>query len=100
MFFQLNHKNIEVYKTARELLKECYIITKILPSQEKYNLTQQIRRVILSVKLNVAEGSSRKSESERKRYYEISRRSIIEIDSAFDLVIIKLDQLTSIGLLI
>jgi len=48
----------------------------MLPSEEKYNLTQQIRRAGLSVKLNIAEGSSRKSESERKRYYEISRGSI------------------------
>jgi four helix bundle protein len=35
--------------------------------------------------LNIAEGASRKSEVERKRYYEISRGSIIEIDAALDI---------------
>lgn len=89
MFLQLNHKNLEAYKVSRELLIACYDISKSLPSDERYNLTQQIRRAALSVKLNIAEGSSRKSETERKRYYEIARGSIIEIDaaieSAFDL---------------
>jgi four helix bundle protein len=43
-------------------------------------MTSQIRRAALSVHLNIAEGASRKSESERERFYEISRGSIVEID--------------------
>lgn len=46
---------------------------------------QLIRRAALSVHLNIAEGASRKSEAERKRYFEISRGSIIEIDAAIDI---------------
>lgn len=84
MFLQLNHKNLEAYKIARDFLKECYKVSSLLPSEEKYNLTQQIRRAALSVKLNIAEGSSRKSEIERKRFYQISRGSLIEIDTAFE----------------
>lgn len=45
----------------------------------------QIRRAAVSVYLNIAEGASRKSEVERKRYYEIARGSVIEIDAALDL---------------
>jgi len=37
--------------------------------------------------LNIAEGSSRKSEAERKRYYEIARGSVIEIDAALDIAV-------------
>ena len=47
-------------------------------------MISQIRRAALSVHLNVAEGSSRKSAVERKRYYEIARGSVIEIDAALD----------------
>jgi four helix bundle protein len=47
-------------------------------------MISQIRRAALSCHLNIAEGSSRKSESERKRYFEIPRGSIIEIDTALD----------------
>jgi four helix bundle protein len=63
-------------------------------------MISQIRRAGLSVHLNIAEGSSRKSEVERKRFYEISRGSIIEIDAALDIAkeikyldIIDLNQL-------
>jgi four helix bundle protein len=56
-----------------------------LPVEEKFGMITQIRRAALSVHLNIAEGASRKSETERKRYYEISRRSVIEIDTALDI---------------
>ncbi len=62
---------------------------------------QQIRRAALSVHLNIAEGSSRKSEPERRRYFEIERGSIIEIDAALDAVsdlgYLQKEQLTSLG---
>jgi four helix bundle protein len=45
-------------------------------------MVQQIRRATLSVHLNIAEGCSRKSPSERKRFFEISRGSLIEVDTA------------------
>jgi four helix bundle protein len=48
-------------------------------------MISQIRRAALSVHLNIAEGASRKSESERKRFYEIARGSVIEIDAALDI---------------
>ena len=48
-------------------------------------MVQQLRRAALSVVLNIAEDCSRKSEAERKRYFEISRGSIIEIDAALDI---------------
>lgn len=55
----------------------------------------------LSVKLNFAEGSSRKSVQERKRYYEISRGSVVEIDAALetsvDLEYFKIEQLEKSG---
>jgi four helix bundle protein len=66
---------------------ECYRQTKTFPTEERYVLTQQIRRAALSVHLNIAEGCSRKSEVERKRFYEIARGSIIEIDAALDIAV-------------
>ena len=85
MFLKLNHQKLEIYAIARQFVKECYIATNQLPQEEKYALTQQIRRAALSVHLNIAEGSSRKSEAERKRFYEIARGSLIEVDAALDI---------------
>ena len=62
-------------------------MTKNLPIEEKFGMITQIRRAALSVHLNIAEGSSRKSEAERKRYYEVGRGSVIEIDAALDIAV-------------
>jgi four helix bundle protein len=84
MFLQLNHQKLDVFTAAKSFILECYRFTKSLPIDERFNLVQQIRRAALSVCLNIAEGASRKSAAERKRYYEVARGSIIEIDAALD----------------
>lgn len=85
MFLTLNHQKLEIYSASRQFVLECYKLTKHLPVDEKFSMVTQIRRAALSVHLNIAEGASRKSEAERKRYFEISRGSIIEIDAAIDI---------------
>ena len=85
MFLNLNHQKLDLYTASRLFVLECYKLSKQLPADEKFGMISQLRRAALSVHLNIAEGSSRKSEVERKRYYEISRGSIIEIDAAVDI---------------
>jgi four helix bundle protein len=64
-------------------------------------MTSQVRRAALSVHLNIAEGSSRRTESDRKRFYEIARGSVIEIDTVLDLAVeleyCSVQKLTPIG---
>ncbi len=84
----LSHKNLEVYKESKLLYKEIYLVCKLLPADEKYNLSQQLKRAAVSVCSNLAEGSSRKSLVERKRYYEMSRGSIVEIDTQIEVSIL------------
>jgi four helix bundle protein len=82
MFLKLSHHKLEVYKHSEELTIECYQVTRLFPPDEKYALVQQVRRAALSVFLNLNEGCSRKSAVERNRFFEMSRGSLIEIDSA------------------
>lgn len=104
MFLNLNHYKLDVYKSARELRSECYKVLMQLPECERFNLTDQITRASTSVVLNITEGCLRKSELERKRYFEIARGSVIELDSCFDIIIecnyIKMEDLDQIGKLI
>jgi four helix bundle protein len=85
MFLTLNHQKLDVYGASQLFVFECYKVTQSFPESEKFGLPGQIRRAAVSVHLNIAEGASRKSEAERKRYFEISRGSVIEIDAALDI---------------
>ena len=87
MFAKLNHQKLDIYGVSKQFVLERYRLTKNLPIEEKFGMITQIRRAALSVHLNIAEGSSRKSEAERKRYYEVGRGSVIEIDAALDIAV-------------
>ena len=104
MFLQLAHTKLNVYQFTQDLVLECYKLTKQFPQEEKFALVQQLRRAAISVHLNLAEGCSRKSKTERKRFFEISRGSVIEIDSAigiaFKLKYVTEEELSVLGSLI
>ena len=101
MLLQLRHKSLNVYGAVRDLTKEVYAVTTLLPAEEKFSMVQRLRRAALSVKLNLAEGSTRKSGAERARFTEIARGSVVEIDAALetalDLNYLKLEQLNAAG---
>ncbi len=85
MFLELSHTKLDVFNVSKEFVLACYKETISFPSTERFAMIQQIRRAALSVHLNVAEGCSRKSPTERKRFYEMARGSVIEIDAALDI---------------
>ena len=101
MFLQLAHTRLDVFQSSQKFILECYKVTKLLPPEERFNMIQQIRRAALSVHLNIAEGCSRKSAVERKRFFEISRGSVIEIDTALDVAVAlnycSIDNLQALG---
>lgn len=84
---QLSHKKLDVYKITLILIKEIYIITKEFPDAEKFGLITQLRRASVSVCSNIAEGSSRKTDAEKRRFLEISRSSLVEIDTQIEIAL-------------
>ena len=87
MFLELAHTKLDVFKVTREFVLTSYKVTMSFPIEEKFGMISQIRRAALSVHLNVAEGCSRKSATERKRFYEIARGSVVEIDTALGIAV-------------
>ncbi len=81
----LSHKQLEVYRIATQLVKEVYSLTKFYPKEEQFTLISQLRRASISVCSNLAEGAARKSSKEKKRFYEIARASIVEIDTQIEI---------------
>ncbi len=100
----LNHKKMKAWQTGLELVVKIAGLTAELPVSEKYNLIPQLKRAALSVTSNIAEGAARRSSAERKRFYEIARSSVVEIDSCMEVIIVlgyaKREQLEPIECLI
>ena len=104
MFLNLEHTKLNIFKETQDLAVECYQITKNLPGDEKFALVQQLRRAAVSAHLNMAEGCSRRSEAERKRYLEICRGSVVEVDAAVGIAhklsYCKIEEIEKFGILI
>jgi four helix bundle protein len=83
----LSHKNLDVYKLSKELVKEIYLLTSKFPKDEVYGLTNQLRRASISVPSNIAEGMSRESNKDINRFLIISRSSLVEIDTQMEIAI-------------
>lgn len=81
----LKHKKLNVYKKSVKLVSDVYSRTKNFPNEEKFGLVSQMRRSSISIPSNIAEGASRKSSIERKRFYEIARSSLVELDTQIEL---------------
>ena len=76
-YFKL--EDFELYKIAREFRRNVYELIKHLPPQEKHCLDPQMRRSIVSVTNNIAEGHGRWHYQENIQFCRISRGSIEEI---------------------
>lgn len=84
----LAHKSMEIYAIGKDLVSAIYELTEKYPKEEKYGLVSQLRRAVISICSNLAEGSSRFSKAERKRFYEIARGSVVEIDTQLDISVL------------
>ncbi len=72
-------EKLEVWKEVRKLVVKIYHVTSSFLSEEKYGLTSQMRRSVISVSNNLAEGTSRHSLRDQARFTEISFGSLVEL---------------------
>ena len=82
-----NFKTLEIWKNGIEIVKQVYILSQQLPPEEKFGLKSQVTRAAVSIPSNIAEGCSRNSEVEFKRFLEIAMGSLFEVQT--QLIIIQ-----------
>ena len=75
------HHNLDVWKKAVDLSVRVYAATESFPKEEKFGLTQQIRRAAVSIAANIAEGAGRKSRREFSRFLSIAQGSKSEVET-------------------
>lgn len=77
--FRFNFERLAVWQKARELSKKIYDVTRTFPAEERYGLALQLRRAVVSVASNIAEGTGRRSIKDQIRFLEIAYGSLLEV---------------------
>ena len=80
-----SYEDLLVWQKSMLLAKKVYLIQRGLPKAELYGLGDQIRRAVVSVPSNIAEGFGRGSDSEFKRFLAIARGSLFEVKTQLQL---------------
>ena len=76
-----NYQNLIVWRKAMDLAKEVYALVKLLPKEELYGLSDQIRRSVVSIPSNIAEGCGRESKSQMANFLRIAKGSAAELET-------------------
>lgn len=74
-------RDLETWQRGHELVLMIYILTKEFPQRETYSLVDQMRRAVVSITSNVAEGFGRRTSNEKVRFYYIATGSLTEIQN-------------------
>ncbi len=76
-----NFEKLETWHEAIAFADLVYLLTRDFPSEERFGLTNQMRRAAVSISSNVAEGCSRSSRTDDARFVEIATGSVFEVVS-------------------
>ena len=76
-----SYRDLIVWQKSMDLVVACYELTKLLPREEVYGLSSQIRRAAVSIPSNIAEGYGRKSRNSYTHFLSISQGSLKELET-------------------
>ena len=98
--YNYTYRKLNVYQLSKTLVRDIYGLTAEFPVNEKYALSDQMRRAVVSIPSNIAEGTSKTSPKEQFHFLEISYGSLMELmcqtEIAFDLCYINKEQFCQI----
>jgi four helix bundle protein len=78
-------KNLDAYNEAKILVKMVYGLIEEFPKVETYALCDQLRRAVISVPSNIAEGSGRTSSKDQAHFFEMAFGSLMEVSCQMDI---------------
>ena len=76
-----DYKQLKVWQKAMNLTMEIYRLVKFLPREETYALSDQLRRAVVSIPSNIAEGHGRGTDKEFIKFLWIARGSLLEVET-------------------
>jgi four helix bundle protein len=78
--YQVGYKKYIAWQKSDELAYQVYLVSRKFPKDELYGITSQLRRAVLSVPTNLAEGLGRQHRNETKQFLNIALGSISEVE--------------------
>jgi four helix bundle protein len=87
-----SYQDLKVWHKSMDLVVEIYKLIRLLPKDEVYSLSSQMRRAAVSAPSNIAEGQQRKSEKEFINFLSIAKGSVAELETQL-LICVRLDLL-------
>lgn len=76
-----SYRDLEVWRQSMDLVKRIYQVTQKFPSDERFGLTNQLRRASVSIPSNLAEGHARFGSGEFSRFISIAMGSVAEVET-------------------
>ena len=79
------YRKLIAYQKAKEVVKHTYRLLKKFPAEERYAMSDQLRRASVSITSNIAEGINRYSVKDKSHFIEMSYGSLMEVSSQFEI---------------
>ena len=76
-----NYTDLIVWQKGMDLVEQVYVLISLLPKEERFSLSDQMRRAAISIPANIAEGHGRQTENEFKHFLSISKGSVSELET-------------------
>ena len=92
--YRSRYQDLKVWQKSMDLVMEVYSLTKLLPKEELYGLSNQMRRAAVSIPSNIAEGQQRASKRDFAKFLTIARGSNAELQTQL-MICERLDYLYS-----
>jgi four helix bundle protein len=80
-----DYRELDVWQMSMTLCENVYTLIQSFPSEERFALCDQLRRAVISIPSNIAEGNGRDSKAEYARFLSIARGSLFEVQTQLEL---------------
>ncbi|MEI7689660.1 MAG: four helix bundle protein [Candidatus Saccharibacteria bacterium] len=85
----ISYRDLKVWQEGRKLAVLVYLQLRTFPKYEQFGLSDQMRRAVVSVPSNIAEGFGRATAKEKNQFYYVAKGSLAELETqlyiAFDI---------------
>jgi len=82
-----SYRELLVWQKAMQLVTDTYVMTEVFPKSEMFGLTSQLKRAVISIPSNIAEGQGRDSQKEFLYHLSVAYGSLLEVETQIQIAV-------------